>query len=232
MEPGQTFAIGGLIQTTTQGAATKVPVIGDLPFIGNVFRTNLHQEQESELIILVTPHLVDAMDCRQAPKRLPGRETRSPDDYELFMEGILEAPRGQRTIFPNGKYKAPYLNDPSSGELPCASPLPRGQQMRDGCRDCQPGGTYAPNGTLPVIPVSPTGPAHGPVPEPLPQPAPGGVLPGGPIPAGPTGEPMPSRPPESLSVPPAQVPGTDGATNDPPLIPPPGTGGVRPTGGQ
>ena len=47
-------------------------------------------------MILVTPRLVHPMDCNQVPKRLPGRETRSPDDYELFLEGILrKAPRGQ-----------------------------------------------------------------------------------------------------------------------------------------
>lgn len=138
MEPGQTLAIGGLIQTTTQSAATRVPVLGDLPFVGGLFNTVFHSETEEELIILVTPHLVDAQDCNQAPKRLPGRETRSPDDYELFLEYILEAPRGQRTVFEGGRYKAAYKNDPSSKLFPCADPLEREGRGRCGA-NCAPG---------------------------------------------------------------------------------------------
>ena len=57
------------------------------------------------MVVLVTPYLVDPMDCRQAPCKLPGFETRTPDDFELFLELILEAPRGQREVFPNKKYR-------------------------------------------------------------------------------------------------------------------------------
>lgn len=133
MEPGQTFAIGGLIQTTVQSNASRVPVLGELPLIGGLFNSVLHEESEQEVIILVTPHLVDAMDCHQAPKRLPGRETRSPDDYELFLEYLLEAPRGQRQIFEGGRYKPAYKNDPNSQQFPCnAEPLPKGTYRRGG----------------------------------------------------------------------------------------------------
>lgn len=119
MEPGQTFAIGGLIQTATNGVTNKVPVLGDIPFIGPAFSTISYEDQERELVVLVTPYLVDAMDCRQAPCKLPGLETRTPDDFELFLELILEAPRGQREVFPNKKYKAAWLNDPSASQFPC-----------------------------------------------------------------------------------------------------------------
>lgn len=119
MEPGQTFAIGGLIQTITNGATNKVPVLGDIPFIGPAFSTISYEEQERELVVLVTPYLVDAMDCRQAPCKLPGLETRTPDDFELFLELILEAPRGQREVFPNKKYKAAWQSDPSASQFPC-----------------------------------------------------------------------------------------------------------------
>jgi pilus assembly protein CpaC len=119
MEPGQTFALGGLIQHTVNGSTQKVPVVGDLPFLNIFFSTKSYTEAETELLILVTPHLVDAMACDQLPKFLPGQETRSPDDFELFLEGILEAPRGQRLICPGGHYRAAYLNDPTAGVYPC-----------------------------------------------------------------------------------------------------------------
>src|SRR5262249_53913336 len=79
LEPGQTFVLGGLIQHDVVANAQKVPVVGDLPFLGTLFSTKSYLETERELLILVTPHLVDALDCSQVPKLFPGQETRSPD---------------------------------------------------------------------------------------------------------------------------------------------------------
>jgi pilus assembly protein CpaC len=120
IEPGQTLVIGGLIQKEVNGNTQKVPVLGDLPYIGAAFRAVAYTEQESELLVLVTPHLVDPMSCDQLPKYLPGMETRSPDDCELFLEGILEAPRGSREAWQGGHYQAPYKNGPTAAQFPCA----------------------------------------------------------------------------------------------------------------
>jgi len=121
LEDGQTFAIGGLIQHRIPAAQiTKLPILGSLPFIGTIFSTKSYTEGEEELVVLVTPHLVDPMDCRQAPRVLPGEETRSADDFELFLEGILEAPRGPRQVFPGGHYMPAYKNGPTAGQFPCA----------------------------------------------------------------------------------------------------------------
>jgi pilus assembly protein CpaC len=121
IEPGQTLVIGGLIQHEVNGNTQKVPVLGDLPYIGAAFRAISYTEQESELLVLVTPHLVDPMSCDQLPKYLPGLETRSPDDCELFLEGVLEAPRGQRKAWPDCHYSAPYKSSPSAAEYPCGN---------------------------------------------------------------------------------------------------------------
>lgn len=120
IEDCQTFAIGGLIQNTVNGAIKKVPILGDLPFLGVAFSTKQYEESEEELLILVTPRLVDPMACNQLPRRLPGRETRSPDDFELFLTGILEAPRGPREVCPDGHFRAAHLNDPL-GIYPCGN---------------------------------------------------------------------------------------------------------------
>lgn len=118
LESGQTFAIGGLLETSVQATNTKVPFVGDLPFIGPAFSRISHEERESELVVLVTPRLVDALDCTQVPRRLPGRETRTPDDYELFLEGLMEAPRGQRQVWNGRCYNAAYKCDPTYGIFP------------------------------------------------------------------------------------------------------------------
>ncbi|CAN5427397.1 hypothetical protein BH11PLA2_BH11PLA2_11750 [soil metagenome] len=119
LESGQTFAIGGLIQNTMQATTAKVPVLGEIPYAGVLFRASRMEDRESELVILVTPRLVDALDCAQVPKRVPGRETRSPDDYEFILEGIMEAPRGQRQVWNGRCYQAAYKCDPTYGIFPC-----------------------------------------------------------------------------------------------------------------
>jgi pilus assembly protein CpaC len=120
IEPGHTLAIGGLIDQSVNGLTRKVPVLGDLPFIGVAFSRKFYEEIESELLVLVTPHLVDPMSCDQLPKLLPGQESRSPDDFELFLEGILEAPRGPREVCPNEHYVPAYKNGPTAAVFPCA----------------------------------------------------------------------------------------------------------------
>jgi pilus assembly protein CpaC len=119
-EPGQTIAIGGLIQSTTQGSVTKVPFLGDIPFVGAFFSFATQQEQEIELVILITPRLIDPADSCQMPKPLPGSESRKPDDFEFYMETMLEAPRGQRVIWEGHNYKPAWMSSPSASTYPCA----------------------------------------------------------------------------------------------------------------
>jgi Flp pilus assembly secretin CpaC len=120
METGQTFVIGGLIQNETRGSTKKIPVLGDLPFLGVLFSSKDYSETEQEVVILVTPYLVDPQSSDQLPKLLPGQETRTPDDFELFLEGILEAPRGPRKVIQDRRYTPGFKNakplDVESGE--------------------------------------------------------------------------------------------------------------------
>jgi pilus assembly protein CpaC len=147
MEDGQTLVLGGLIEHTVVGSTTKTPIVGDIPFLGAAFSRKSYQETESELIVVVTPHLVDAMSCDQAPKVFPGQETRSPDDFELFLEGILEAPRGPRDVCHDHRYVPAYKNGPTAALFPCAGD---GRCGANGCRPGEPCGS----------PCSSSGPAN------------------------------------------------------------------------
>ena len=120
VEPGQTIAIGGLIQTTSDATITKIPHLGDLPFLGPLFSFATQTEEELELIVVLTPRLVDPADCSQMPKAMPGSETRKPDDYEFYLESILEAPRGQRQIWNGLEYVPAWKSGPSASIYPCA----------------------------------------------------------------------------------------------------------------
>jgi pilus assembly protein CpaC len=120
MEDGQTLAIGGLIQNNVNATISRVPVLGDLPVLGMAFTSKSYVETEQELIILVTPRLVDPVDCCKIPKYLPGRETRVPDDFELFVEGIIEAPRGPRNVSLHPRaYQAAFQGAANIGQIPC-----------------------------------------------------------------------------------------------------------------
>jgi pilus assembly protein CpaC len=119
METGQTFVIGGLIQKVSTTTATKVPVLGQIPFLGTFFSTKTATESETELVVMVTPHLVDAQSACQVSKVLPGQESRTPDNFELFLEGILEAPRGPRKVFQGNRYVPAHLNGPAANLFPC-----------------------------------------------------------------------------------------------------------------
>ncbi|HUI34039.1 MAG TPA: type II and III secretion system protein family protein [Stellaceae bacterium] len=55
---GQSFALGGLLQNTTEQDISKIPWLGDIPVLGQLFRSNLFQHNETELVIIVTPYLV------------------------------------------------------------------------------------------------------------------------------------------------------------------------------
>jgi pilus assembly protein CpaC len=178
LEPGQTFAIAGLLETSVQASTEKVPYLGDLPLLGSAFSFVRHQERETELLILVTPHLQEAMNCNQVGGRVPGRETRTPDDYELFLEGLIEAPRGQRRPWGgNGllpKYNAAWKCDPNG--FPCVGNVCEGG-LKAPCATgtCLPGATTAPAAIVPMTlpqtlpPATTIGPVGGYEPVPIPQ---------------------------------------------------------------
>jgi pilus assembly protein CpaC len=55
---GQSFALAGLLQHNTEQDISKVPWLGDIPILGALFRSNKFQNNESELVVIVTPYLV------------------------------------------------------------------------------------------------------------------------------------------------------------------------------
>ncbi len=89
---GQTFAVGGLLDSSLAANRDAVPLLGDLPVIGALFRSTRYQRRETELVVLITPTLVEAMNPDQVPP-LPGVGEGVPDDIALFVGGDIETPR-------------------------------------------------------------------------------------------------------------------------------------------
>ncbi|MCZ6801591.1 MAG: type II and III secretion system protein family protein, partial [Nitrospirae bacterium] len=67
---------------------SKFPLLGDIPILGALFRSSQYQKNETELIILVTLHLVKPLDKANQP--LPGDKFLDPNDFEFFLDGQTE----------------------------------------------------------------------------------------------------------------------------------------------
>jgi pilus assembly protein CpaC len=94
---GKSFAIAGLLKETVRDIVSKFPVLGDIPILGALFRSRSFQKNETELVIIVTPHLVKPIDLAQ--QTLPTDFYVEPNDFELYLEGRMEGrPRGQTTL--------------------------------------------------------------------------------------------------------------------------------------
>lgn len=92
MQAGQTFALAGLLQTRVDSVIKRTPFLGHLPYIGALFRNSQDQHNEIELLIMVTPELVDAMDPHEVPRSGPGMNSDLPDEHEFYINGHIEVP--------------------------------------------------------------------------------------------------------------------------------------------
>jgi len=85
---GQSFAIAGLLQDNVREVVDKYPVLGDIPILGALFRSSSFKKSETELIVIVTPHLVKPIDM--AKQTLPTDQYIEPNDFEFYLLGLLE----------------------------------------------------------------------------------------------------------------------------------------------
>ena len=59
VDNGETAVLGGIFEQTERNDVDKVPFFGDLPFVGNVFKRKIKQDEKTELLIFVTPKVMD-----------------------------------------------------------------------------------------------------------------------------------------------------------------------------
>ena len=93
MRAGQVLALAGLIQTRVESENRGLPWLADLPWAGAAFRRVKENVNEVELLILVRPELVDAVDPHLIAGPGPGEQTVSPDDCDFYWKGHMEVPR-------------------------------------------------------------------------------------------------------------------------------------------
>ncbi|TGT86199.1 MULTISPECIES: type II and III secretion system protein family protein [unclassified Mesorhizobium] len=89
LRDGQSFAVGGLLSSKITRLQEQVPWLGQVPVIGTLFRNSSSQKEETELVVIVTPHLVRPVKPGEQ-LATPFDKTRPANDPELFLLGQLE----------------------------------------------------------------------------------------------------------------------------------------------
>jgi len=98
---GQTMGIAGLINEDLREIVHKFPGLGSIPVLGNLFRSQEFIKGESELIILVTPHLARPMPSDQI--RLPTDDFIEPSTTDFYLMGRIEGKAPDEEEMPEGE---------------------------------------------------------------------------------------------------------------------------------
>ena len=89
MRDGESFALAGLIRKDFQDTVRQVPLLGSLPIIGTLFRSTGFQNEQTELVIIVTPRLVQPV--RAGMLKAPTDRVKPPNEADLFLNGRTDS---------------------------------------------------------------------------------------------------------------------------------------------
>jgi pilus assembly protein CpaC len=99
LRDGEAFAIAGLLQQDFNTSVRQIPILGSLPIIGALFRSSGFQKGETELVIVVIPHLVKPVKPEQIS--LPTDRVKNPSEGDLFLMGRTDKAVGTNPFQPN-----------------------------------------------------------------------------------------------------------------------------------
>ena len=88
LRDGQSFAMAGLISSDFQDTVKAIPALGKIPILGALFRSTYYNRGETELVIMVTPHIVRPL--KPAQILLPTDRTLQPSDTDILLNGLSE----------------------------------------------------------------------------------------------------------------------------------------------
>jgi type IV pilus assembly protein PilQ len=89
LRDGQTLILSGIIQDSDRVSITKVPILGDIPLLGSLFRRTNKQNQRNEVIVLLTPQIIDDTERSSSGYNY----TPSPDARQMLERGGLQVPK-------------------------------------------------------------------------------------------------------------------------------------------
>jgi pilus assembly protein CpaC len=115
LKDGQSFAIAGLLNNESQNDASAIPFLSRIPIIGELFKSKSARAEQTELMVLITPRLVRALDPDEVPAlptrpepfiKKPGEDRRAPGDAGSRLEGgagLVDAPVQEPTGKPGSR---------------------------------------------------------------------------------------------------------------------------------
>ncbi|MDN7488849.1 MULTISPECIES: type II and III secretion system protein family protein [Burkholderia] len=124
MGDGETFAIGGLIKDNGTGALKALPGVGEIPVLGALLRSTSFQQDRTELIFVITPHLVKPLQTADVP--LPTDSFSKPNEVDVYATGNMEGRGGVRKHGAqpaNGAAAAPQ----TPAQAPAPAPAPQSE---------------------------------------------------------------------------------------------------------
>jgi hypothetical protein len=116
IKPGEAIALGGLTRVTETNQSSKVPILGDIPLVGSLFRSNQKVKQKTEVVILIVPRLAPGFTRRKPvePESEPVRSSAAASESQPITEPSKAA-----------STKLMSLGIPSKGaKEPAAAPAP------------------------------------------------------------------------------------------------------------
>ena len=117
---GETMVLSGLLQRNISDDVDKVPLLGSLPVLGPLFRSKRYQNRETELVVFVTPTVVDS--------RSPGLVDRVQKTTERLSERLDRSPYLSDPLQPGSDSNRPGRLPPGTPQqsLPAPAPAPAG----------------------------------------------------------------------------------------------------------
>ena len=136
LRDGQSFAIGGLIKNNVTQNVNAFPALGELPVLGALFRSSAFQNDRTELMFVITPHLVKPL---PADYKLPTDNFVEPTRADFFLKGKMEGQAAAPAPAPVAPAPAPAATAPApAAPAPApaapaaAQPVPVGTQDTGG----------------------------------------------------------------------------------------------------
>jgi pilus assembly protein CpaC len=95
LRPGQHLAIAGLLDNQQEANVSKIPLLGDIPIIGTFFSLREKRDRQTELLVIVTPYIVEPTDT---PPAVPPGEPRDWDRHRRFDDTTVRPESGRRIV--------------------------------------------------------------------------------------------------------------------------------------
>ena len=160
LSSGQSFATAGLLRSLEQATVARIPVLGDIPVFGALFRSVRYEQAQTELVIMVTANLVEPLyDGMDRP--MPGDLHEAPNDWELFMNGqtagavAIGSPMARlKTLGLEGIRGPGAWRRPDESRTLAADPLPIAGSAKHAVPTAAPASAVVDTPATPAIPVA------------------------------------------------------------------------------